>query len=99
MRKAKCRRCDKMAVWLYMPGPLGTEYCDDHVPRGCSCNLVPPSGFELPDEGDWDSSDWIEDTDEQGKLLPCCEYMYDEEGLDIEDEDLEKWGEYDHLDE
>lgn len=37
-------------------------YCDEHVPRGCSCNIDPDTD--------------IEDVDEQGRLLPCCEYGY-----------------------
>lgn len=29
-----------MAVWIYMPGGSGKNfYCDDCVPRGCSCNV------------------------------------------------------------
>lgn len=32
-----CCVCGKEAVWCYMPG--GECYCDDCVPRGCSCNV------------------------------------------------------------
>ena len=41
MTKIKCRKCKKKdAVWLYMPGHNdGNDFfCDDCVPRGCSCN-------------------------------------------------------------
>lgn len=58
--------CKKMAVWYYMPGREEIYYCDEHVPRGCSCNINPDT-----DE---------EDKDELGRLLPCCEYDYSEEG-------------------
>lgn len=34
---SKCDICGKTATWLYMPG--GRFYCDDCVPRGCSCNV------------------------------------------------------------
>lgn len=51
-------KCGKPAVWLYMPGD--GQYCDDCVSRGCSCNIDYETG--------------LEDTDELGRLLPCCEY-------------------------
>ncbi len=56
--------CGKPAVWLYMPATERKEvnYCDEHVPRGCSCNIDPETS--------------IEDTDEQGRLLPCVEYDF-----------------------
>lgn len=37
MFKLKCCKCNKMAVWTYMPGDDTENYCDKHVPRGCSC--------------------------------------------------------------
>lgn len=33
----KCERCGKKAQWMYMPN--SNFYCDDCVPRGCSCNI------------------------------------------------------------
>ncbi len=37
---AKCRYCDKIATWLYMPSSTSDGfYCDEHVPRGCTCNV------------------------------------------------------------
>ena len=90
--------CGNKAVWLYAPSSSSEEnpyYCDDCVPRGCSCNhryvaidaYHPP--LENPDvpegvEGvDWK---WIEkdrvwcSIDDEGREWPCCEYWYDEEG-------------------
>jgi hypothetical protein len=32
-----CCICGKKALWSYMPGR--EDYCDNCVPRGCSCNL------------------------------------------------------------
>ncbi len=78
----------------------GNPYsCDSCVPRGCECNhryidvnaYHPPLETpELPDgeEGvDWKwivkDSSWTY-IDEKGREYPCCEYMYDEEGFDIE---------------
>jgi hypothetical protein len=67
MSKIKCISCDAKAVWCYMPGTDNNYYCDEHVPRGCSCNYK-----------DEESDNQF--TDEQGRLVPCCEYGFDEEG-------------------
>lgn len=67
--KKLCDVCHaKMAVWCYMPST--GDYCDDCVRRGCSCNIDPDTG--------------IEDADEQGRFLPCCEYNYAEGGFEDE---------------
>jgi len=68
--KVRCDICHaKIATWEYMPGGF-VYYCDDCVPRGCSCNLL----------GDEDDDNRIEATDEQGRLLPCCEFGYSQNG-------------------
>src|ERR1035441_3790019 len=37
--KALCDKgCKKIAVWWYMPSDGHGNYCDDCIPRGCSCN-------------------------------------------------------------
>ena len=39
-RKKKCCQCGKMATWFYVPGRgVGNFYCDDCVPRGCTCHI------------------------------------------------------------
>lgn len=60
---AKCD-CGAPAVWMYAPTSTrpNPNYCEEHVSRGCSCNIDPTTG--------------VEDTDEQGRLWPCCEYMW-----------------------
>ena len=66
MKKNKeeiCDKCHNKAVWFYMPGT--EKYCDDCVPRGCSCNIDHETG--------------LQDKDEQGRLFPCVEYMYIDE--------------------
>lgn len=50
---------------------MGRYYCYDCVPRGCSCN--------------YDEATQKEDTDEQGRLLPCCEFDYNEKGFRVEE--------------
>jgi hypothetical protein len=71
----KCSYCEtKDATWMYAPGDMYA--CDDCVPRGCSCNVVPK-------DGNWENTDndnWEQATDEQGRMLPCIEWFsYGEE--------------------
>jgi len=49
MSKIKCVKCGKMAIWLYMPSG-GNGYCDECVPRGCTCvgNQTDEYGRKLP---------------------------------------------------
>lgn len=55
----KCcvEKCNNISTWGYMPSDY--NYCDDCVPRGCSCN-EDESGNQI--------------LGNDGKLLPCCEY-------------------------
>lgn len=87
--KLKCK-CGNLATWLYMPADECTEsaFCDDCVPRGCSCNIYEVAFFGFPngrEELDWKWNDeahiCYEELD-NGKQLPCCEYDYDKDGFD-----------------
>lgn len=74
------------------------NYCDNCVPRGCECchRYVDPNSYHPPlDNLDMPSEEdkpyiWIEEgkiwahVDEKGRLFPCCEYIYDEDGWDDE---------------
>lgn len=71
--KLKCNKCTNIAVWIYMPTDDGAVYCDNCVPRGCSCNI--------------DFATQEEDLDEIGRKFPCCEFWYDEYGVDQFEED------------
>lgn len=76
MSKKKCDKCPKMAVWEYAPSDGDRAYCEDCVPRGCSCNVI-----------DWESedeSDANQRRDDEGRIYPCCEYDYDETGWSVE---------------
>ena len=78
--KERCN-CGKMAVWLYMPSGGGNSpyYCDNCVPRGCSCQLKPK-------DGNWENSNednWVQPLDGKGRKFPCCEFDYSEEGFEI----------------
>ncbi len=68
--------CGRIAVWVYMPSHEGPEtndfYCDDCVPRGCSCNMEPKDG----DHENSDPSNWEEPLDDKGRKYPCCEFFY-----------------------
>lgn len=104
MNKIKCCVCtEKDAVWFYMPGGLkdGDFFCDECVPRGCSCNQYHMKEFN--DERDyknviyWDkdlktftkektsNSVYFEPVDEKGQRFPCCEYDYSEDGYETDE--------------
>lgn len=100
-RLIKCARCEKNATWEYMGGTGVAPACDDCVHRGCECNyrfvdvnaytppLTNPDMPEGEENVDWK---WIEkdkvwvSLDEKGREYPCCEYDYDENGFEIDDE-------------
>jgi hypothetical protein len=82
----------------YMEGG-NPNSCDDCVPRGCSCNHYsvdvnayhPPLSASILPEGEegvdwkWIAKDAVwANIDEKGREYPCCEYMYSEDGWDIE---------------
>lgn len=88
--------CGKMATWLYLPCEESWACCDDCVPKGCSCNewsvIIDPSDLTFKHEPD---EEWVEGVDwewiekditwrelEEGKPIPCCEWIYDKEGFD-----------------
>lgn len=88
----KCN-CGNIAQWLYMPSfneyPF---YCDDCVPRGCSCNntsLSDPIAKEVIEEYEKGGFNYkiengnIIPLDEQNREHPCCEYDYDKDGFDF----------------
>jgi hypothetical protein len=76
--KKKCLKCGALATWIYMPIYHDYSYCDDCVPRGCSCNftLTDDCSFLIID------GEFIEDLDDKGRKLPCCEYDFFEEGVE-----------------
>lgn len=80
--KIKCMKCEAMATWFYMPSDSVGCYCDDCVPRGCSCN------FACDEDGnlilDKNKEDFVEFKDDKGRLLPCCEYDFFEDGIEDE---------------
>lgn len=106
-KKIKCCSCtEKDAVWCYMPGGLedGDFFCDDCVPRGCSCNQYSFEEFDDSDDFEnkiyWDkerekftkekteNSKFYEPVDQQGRRYPCCEYFYSEDGYNVDDEEI-----------
>lgn len=102
LRKHRCSKCNKIAVWLYMPSSNGRHFfCDDCVPRGCTCNVDNISEFGEPSSKQkviwWTkigeeytfnrpkNAFYYEILDEKNRRFPCCEYEYDREGYDLED--------------
>lgn len=71
-----CAKCSNLAVWNYMPGEPDDYYCDDCVSRGCSCNYDPETN--------------IEDVDQHGRKLPCCEYDHSLSGFDVADPPVDR---------
>lgn len=67
-KKMMCQKpgCTAIATWLLLSGD--DAYCDEHVPRGCSCQISIDDGTP--------------NRDDKGRLLPCVEYIFDEEGFD-----------------
>jgi len=72
-----CVVCGAKAYWSYISGSC--NYCDNHVPRGCSCNLVLKKNIEYDSEEAKDSKNYVEPLDEKGRRYPCCEYFIIEE--------------------
>ena len=65
--KEVCRKCGKVATWVYIPGYQGGGSpfsCDDCVSRGCSCNYryVKEEEFEddLPEGEEGIDYKWVE---------------------------------------
>lgn len=72
MVKVTCRHCNEVAVWKYEPmdanwSEADRHYCDDHIRRGCSCNI--------------DLATDEEPVDERGRFYPCVEYNYHADGF------------------
>jgi hypothetical protein len=63
-----CDKCKERAVWNYQPGPGDRYRCDEHVPRGCSCQ-TDDDGNPLKDS--------------LGRDIPCCEWDYSPKGFKV----------------
>lgn len=85
--KVKCCECDQMAVWIYAPTTERNDimFCEDHVPRGCSCVTLDLVEYDLSEEQltDYDSEGRA--IDDKGRLLPCVEYWLCGDGFDESD--------------
>jgi hypothetical protein len=74
----KCKVAPKFG-WVYMPD-TGDEvdyfFCDECVPRGCSCNDDLKEGIDIDSTEATLAENYVERRDERGRLYPCCEYFY-----------------------
>jgi len=88
--KPKYCKCGQGAKWIYMPSSdTYPYYCDDCVPRGCSCNNrhLRDDELEPTEEDGIEGKDWkwitkgVEWTklDDKGREWPCVEFDYDDE--------------------
>lgn len=71
----KCEKCHNIAVWFLLD--VDGAFCDAHVPRGCDCQRIPL-------DGNWSSKrkkNWKFLIDEQGRKLPCVNFVYLPQGL------------------
>jgi hypothetical protein len=68
--RAVCK-CGAPAVWEMAPCDSFGEYCDECVPRGCSCNA---KSYPYKAGG-------AQHRDDRGRLLPCVEFDYWPEGF------------------
>ena len=87
---ARCK-CGRFAMWQYTSGD--TAVCDECVPRGCSCNIIFTDDFD--EDGNLiplldKDGNCVEETDELGRLLPCCEWDWKQYGVD----DNADWSDY-----
>lgn len=85
----RCLECGTVAVWFYMPAGDPAQYCDDCVPRGCDCTILPedmdlpyrlriettPDGKEIRHRI-YTAREPRKETDGLGREVPCCEYLY-----------------------
>lgn len=76
MAKVKCNICNKeIATWLYMPS--GDCYCDNCVPRGCSCNVYSFTEFPLEKEENRNYIYWNSDLTKYTKELTTDSAYYE----------------------
>jgi hypothetical protein len=54
LEKMNCK-CGKIAVWNYLPATevAQTYFCDDCVPRGCTCNWRNEEYDGVPEHRNW----------------------------------------------
>lgn len=105
--------CGKKAEWVYMPSSdYYPYYCDECVPRGCTCNDEYAYEYEaengeikktaIEDTIQWYEKNgmkwiWKEEgkcishVDDKGRLLPCCEYFYNENGWEAEEDEMNSY--------
>ena len=65
---------------MLMSSPGGLA-CDSCVPRGCSCNDELKEGIDWESDAAKDPKNYTQPTDDKGRQLPCCEWLYFENGV------------------
>lgn len=86
---APCMGCGAVAEWHYTPSGPAMDYCDNCVPRGCTCRIIDEDqhieGRTVIEAGpDGEEFVWTvydrqmprEETDGFGRKLPCIEWEF-----------------------
>ena len=89
MYKFKCVKCGITPEngWLYMPDDgdkIDYFFCDDCVPRGCSCQMELKEGVNEESDEACDPKNYYDLLDEKGRKLPCCEYWFTDNEFEAE---------------
>lgn len=81
-RKHLCGQCKKnIALWYYIPSSSKSRiryYCDECVPRGCSCNSKHITEFPLPKDENINNLIWSETCTEWHKDKQETDKYYEE---------------------
>jgi len=82
MYKWKCISCGHIPQkgWHYVPATgdkIDYFYCDNCVPRGCSCQDELKDGIDDLSDAALDPNNYVSRLDEEGRKLPCIEYWFD----------------------
>ncbi len=78
--------CSKLAIWWQPTRDYYPYFCDDCVPRGCSCNFDLKEGKDPSSENE---GDYFEVLDESERKKPCIEYFYDIDGFNAQKDEVE----------
>jgi len=93
MHKFKCIECGKRPEkgWMYVPGSDDHFYCDDCVPRGCSCNDELKDGIDFDSKEAEDPINYYRPVDEKGRQSPCCEFFWLDNNFEHKQEIEGEW--------
>lgn len=95
--KYRCIDCGVIPKkgWFYMPSTEDNKdyfYCDNCVPRGCSCMRELKDGIDYDSKEAENPENYYDQLDEKGRKLPCIEYWFaDNESETEQNYPIEGW--------